>query len=55
MKLIKSLACLLLVSAVKISAAAFEETNEETNFDNLANASSAAQNFLETSMGLLTK
>lgn len=50
MKLIKSLACLLLVSAVKISAAAFEETNEETNFDNLANASSAAQNFLETSI-----
>lgn len=38
MKLIKSLACLLLVSAVKISAASFEETN----FDNLANASSAA-------------
>lgn len=50
MKLIKSLACLLLVSAVKISAAAFEEANEETNFDNLANASSAAQNFLETSI-----
>lgn len=50
MKLIKSLACLLLVSAVKISAAAFEETNEETNFANLANASTAAQNFLETSI-----
>jgi hypothetical protein len=50
MKLIKSLACLLLVSAVKISAAAFEEANEETNFDNLANTSSAAQNFLETSI-----
>ncbi|MBP9829437.1 MAG: hypothetical protein KBD04_05335 [Proteobacteria bacterium] len=50
MKLIKSLACLLLVSAVKISAAAFEETNEETNFDNLANASLAAQNFFETSI-----
>lgn len=65
MKLIKSLACLLLVSAVKISAAAFEETNfdnssstnsaaEETNFANLSNANSAAvqglvQTFLENS------
>jgi len=51
MKLIKSLACLLLVSAVKISAAAFEETNfDNLASDNLANASSAAQNFLETSI-----
>lgn len=51
MKLIKSLACLLLVSAVKISAAAFEEANEETNFDNLANASSAAvQGLVQISM-----